>query len=280
MEIALITFNLACLATILYLAWWIRSILETPFIKSERSIFYIVQIKLVLVGGIIALNIIRKGTYKRIRGKLRNVLIAQTLFLNFCEIFIVLKMNSNQSALYNKKIKNYWIFQCSIFIFIFLAKILHSHILKFIREKFSYFKLGKKGDRDYVKHILKEDFSIAQFIQNNRNKVMELSLNNQEFLMLENFFRTTYKAENKSKSNHKVDPCGLCFEIFEISDFYIPHPGCEHKFHTRCLKPWLINQNYCPLCKSNCRINLLFAIHKIKTKRQFLDASDFSIEIK
>ena len=40
--------------------------------------------------------------------------------------------------------------------------------------------------------------------------------------------------------------CGICFE--PVSDM---HSACNHFFHKRCIKQWLLKSKTCPLCRSS-----------------------------
>jgi hypothetical protein len=48
------------------------------------------------------------------------------------------------------------------------------------------------------------------------------------------------------------DTCSICLDRIEIESMVYRIP-CNHKFHTNCLKPHLINYNRnCPLCRNEC----------------------------
>lgn len=44
--------------------------------------------------------------------------------------------------------------------------------------------------------------------------------------------------------------CTICLQLIdtETNDCYFL--VCAHKFHTGCIKEWLINNDYCPICKT------------------------------
>ncbi|KAI4377305.1 hypothetical protein MLD38_014957 [Melastoma candidum] len=46
------------------------------------------------------------------------------------------------------------------------------------------------------------------------------------------------------------DECAVCIERFRIGENLV-NLRCEHKFHTRCLVPWLENNNHCPCCRTD-----------------------------
>ena len=58
---------------------------------------------------------------------------------------------------------------------------------------------------------------------------------------------------NKLKEENKT--CVICYEDFKDNDDAIFLP-CFHFFHTKCIKKWLKNKNFCPLCKINVKNNL------------------------
>lgn len=45
------------------------------------------------------------------------------------------------------------------------------------------------------------------------------------------------------------EDCAVCLESFRIGEALIPLP-CAHRFHYRCLKPWLENNSHCPCCRT------------------------------
>ncbi|KAK4257490.1 hypothetical protein QN277_007069 [Acacia crassicarpa] len=45
------------------------------------------------------------------------------------------------------------------------------------------------------------------------------------------------------------EECAVCLESFKNGDTLINLP-CAHKFHSRCLKPWLQNNSHCPCCRT------------------------------
>ena len=52
-------------------------------------------------------------------------------------------------------------------------------------------------------------------------------------------------SEDKSEER---DKCSICHEIIDGS-LPLCKLGCAHKFHTRCILPWIIGHNTCPLCR-------------------------------
>ena len=60
---------------------------------------------------------------------------------------------------------------------------------------------------------------------------------------------------NVNKLNENNKTCVICYDDFKDNDDVIFLP-CFHVFHTKCIKEWLKNKNFCPLCKSNVKNNL------------------------
>ena len=44
--------------------------------------------------------------------------------------------------------------------------------------------------------------------------------------------------------------CCICFDYLSEKNI-LNLTGCEHKFHIECIKKWLFENNFCPLCKSD-----------------------------
>ncbi|KAE8654494.1 zinc finger family protein [Hibiscus syriacus] len=44
------------------------------------------------------------------------------------------------------------------------------------------------------------------------------------------------------------DECAICLERFKAGESLV-HPPCAHRFHSRCLVPWLQNNAHCPCCR-------------------------------
>ncbi|XP_010265712.1 PREDICTED: probable E3 ubiquitin-protein ligase RHY1A [Nelumbo nucifera] len=46
----------------------------------------------------------------------------------------------------------------------------------------------------------------------------------------------------------KQDECTVCLEQFKSGEALVQLP-CGHRFHSRCLVPWLENNAHCPCCR-------------------------------
>lgn len=44
------------------------------------------------------------------------------------------------------------------------------------------------------------------------------------------------------------EECVICLERFKTGETLV-HPPCAHRFHSRCLVPWLENNDHCPCCR-------------------------------
>nr|DAD45124.1 TPA_asm: hypothetical protein HUJ06_003354 [Nelumbo nucifera] len=44
------------------------------------------------------------------------------------------------------------------------------------------------------------------------------------------------------------DQCVVCLEAFMAGQTLV-HLPCAHRFHSRCLEPWLENNSHCPCCR-------------------------------
>ncbi|KAK4604615.1 hypothetical protein RGQ29_012899 [Quercus rubra] len=44
------------------------------------------------------------------------------------------------------------------------------------------------------------------------------------------------------------DDCAVCLELFKAGETLV-HLPCAHRFHVRCLVPWLENNAHCPCCR-------------------------------
>ncbi|KAJ7942538.1 RING/U-box superfamily protein [Quillaja saponaria] len=56
-----------------------------------------------------------------------------------------------------------------------------------------------------------------------------------------NWAKLSWKASEQ-------DDCAVCLESFKVGDTLM-HLPCAHRFHLRCLEPWLENNAHCPCCR-------------------------------
>ena len=57
------------------------------------------------------------------------------------------------------------------------------------------------------------------------------------------------KLLNIDKLSPEKKTCIICLENFKESDKII-NLSCFHMFHNNCIRTWLNDNNYCPLCKN------------------------------
>lgn len=58
-----------------------------------------------------------------------------------------------------------------------------------------------------------------------------------------------YVKKNKKSERTKQDSCSICLEKYKSQDIVLEFNCNEHFFHKECLKMWIKNSEYCPLCK-------------------------------
>ncbi|PIA45647.1 hypothetical protein AQUCO_01600103v1 [Aquilegia coerulea] len=51
------------------------------------------------------------------------------------------------------------------------------------------------------------------------------------------------------------DECAVCLERFKSGETLL-HLPCAHRFHSRCLVPWLENSAHCPCCRTDVMLNV------------------------
>jgi len=60
-------------------------------------------------------------------------------------------------------------------------------------------------------------------------------------------------------SREGIDSCSICCEDFLNGIEVKRLPGCNHLFHPKCIEEWLVINPLCPMCRSNVRLNLIYA---------------------
>ena len=61
------------------------------------------------------------------------------------------------------------------------------------------------------------------------------------------------KQEKFIKYKYLEDKCIICQYDFKELERIVVLP-CKHCFHFLCIKPWVIKDHYCPLCKKDIKI--------------------------
>jgi hypothetical protein len=60
-------------------------------------------------------------------------------------------------------------------------------------------------------------------------------------------------------SREGIDSCSICCEDFRNGIEVKRLPVCHHMFHQKCIEEWLVINPLCPMCRSNVRLNLIYA---------------------
>lgn len=86
---------------------------------------------------------------------------------------------------------------------------------------------------------------------------------NQRLSMIQRWKQVTSKiapnrmkdgADDYSMETEEEDVCPICIMPFEKGEeaCWPKNPQCDHVFHTKCLKPWLMDHSECPCCRKDC----------------------------
>jgi hypothetical protein len=59
-----------------------------------------------------------------------------------------------------------------------------------------------------------------------------------------------YKYERRLTIGHDAEKCSVCFCDFEKGETLRKLP-CTHQYHSKCIKPWLLTEKSCPVCKKD-----------------------------
>jgi hypothetical protein len=90
-----------------------------------------------------------------------------------------------------------------------------------------------------------------------------------------------FKKIRKCKIGLSKSECSVCFEVFKKNQVINILP-CKHKFHYKCIKPWLKKSTCCPLCRMDLKkyfnpglINSVNSVESESSERRnpLLDAS-------
>ena len=53
-----------------------------------------------------------------------------------------------------------------------------------------------------------------------------------------------------------IGECAICQEDFRVGETFVPLPCNDthpHKFHKKCIDPWVRRHNTCPVCRGTIR---------------------------
>lgn len=51
-----------------------------------------------------------------------------------------------------------------------------------------------------------------------------------------------------SKASEEEEECAVCLEKYKAGETLV-HLPCTHRFHVKCLVPWLETNTHCPCCR-------------------------------
>ena len=91
-----------------------------------------------------------------------------------------------------------------------------------------------------VDEIIENLFMKENYIKNDKHYKRSLVISN-----LEEF---KYKYCKKHMNRNEKE-CAICFEEFNDFDRVKLFSCKQHIFHKECIMKWLLNKDYCPLCK-------------------------------
>jgi len=57
----------------------------------------------------------------------------------------------------------------------------------------------------------------------------------------------------KHHSGKKEEPCTICFNEY-VRDDKLRKLPCQHLYHSKCIKQWLLNEKTCPICKAEVAV--------------------------
>lgn len=60
-------------------------------------------------------------------------------------------------------------------------------------------------------------------------------------------------AKKNNNMNMITSECSICYQQFNINNYYRELDGCKHIFHKKCIDEWFFqSKSYsCPLCRKN-----------------------------
>ncbi|XP_028754001.1 probable E3 ubiquitin-protein ligase RHY1A isoform X2 [Neltuma alba] len=100
-----------------------------------------------------------------------------------------------------------------------------------------------------AKQRLDERFGTQRKTENKREKVRnEAELQIEVYGSKKNGSRRFSWGKLSWKATEQEE-CAVCLESFKNGDTLINLP-CAHRFHSRCLEPWLQNNSHCPCCRT------------------------------
>jgi len=127
-------------------------------------------------------------------------------------------------------------------------------IIKFILNPFKklynliYYLCGKSHSRrihvspsentyDFTNYV--NDIS---YIYNQTSPILLNNLRNYNF---------TFSDIDINNNNNEISECCICLENINNNKKTIKLNGCRHDIHYQCIKKWLIDNDDCPLCRTD-----------------------------
>jgi hypothetical protein len=90
--------------------------------------------------------------------------------------------------------------------------------------------------------------------------------------------REETKLIPKQKVGRCSGECTICFETYKKSQI-IRNLPCGHKFHYKCMKPWLKTSSFCPLCRFDLKTYCQDKMNSMKQSVQTHERLDEEIEM-
>ncbi|PIN24378.1 hypothetical protein CDL12_02911 [Handroanthus impetiginosus] len=112
-------------------------------------------------------------------------------------------------------------------------------LLAFFLVKF-FMLISRHEDPDEL--IFRHSQSVGPISDNDsRRRQRRMSCNDEIVL-------DTYRQEN---SEEVGGGCTICLEAYKDGEIRAAIATCNHRFHAVCVKVWLVENDTCPLCRSN-----------------------------
>ncbi|CAI0388674.1 unnamed protein product [Linum tenue] len=58
-----------------------------------------------------------------------------------------------------------------------------------------------------------------------------------------------------TKTAAEQEECTICLDLFRAGD-HLVHLPCAHRFHSKCLLPWLVTNAHCPCCRMEIHVEI------------------------
>ena len=122
---------------------------------------------------------------------------------------------------------------------------------KYAQNKYKNFKLQK-----YYGLIYDAKFNIRKILPKLDEDWFSKPMSKPELKIIKQKF-----SEKMQKDQKFEDLCGICLIDYSKRERCTTQPGCEHQFHFKCLKIWLVKNHTCPVCRSEVRKNMIEHYH-------------------